>query len=219
VRRSARRSSGRWASVTVPVDGARPVAIRSTGARSRCALEGVTVVTGTRDRPHGRRRRKRRSRSTRKSRGEALPMRRTAGVLEARRRPAGRCVCAKVRVGRKCRASVVPLPRRAGPHRLSAARGPAHRQSALSRASRHPCCARFTQQLRSPADALGAWLDAEPGAARRQGYDLRPTRGGSHVLRGSRLADLRSSGGRLTAADRAGSRALAARARNRFGNA
>jgi len=40
-------SSGRWASVTVPVDGARHVAIRSTGAGSRCARDGMTVVTGT----------------------------------------------------------------------------------------------------------------------------------------------------------------------------
>ena len=55
------------------------------------------------------------------------------------------------RVGQKSRASsVVPLPRRAGPHGLSAARGPAHHQSALSRASRQPCRARLTQQLRSP---------------------------------------------------------------------
>jgi hypothetical protein len=40
-------SSGRWASLTVPADGARHVAIRSTGAGSRCARDGVTVVTGT----------------------------------------------------------------------------------------------------------------------------------------------------------------------------
>jgi len=44
---SAPRSSGRWASLRVPVDGARQVAIRSTGAGSRCARDGVTVATGT----------------------------------------------------------------------------------------------------------------------------------------------------------------------------
>ena len=32
---------------TAPVDGARDVAIRSSGAGSRCARDGVTVVTGT----------------------------------------------------------------------------------------------------------------------------------------------------------------------------
>ena len=42
--RSATLCSGRWASLTVPVDGARQVAIRSTGAGSRCARDGVTVV-------------------------------------------------------------------------------------------------------------------------------------------------------------------------------
>ena len=35
--RGAPLSSGRWASLTVPVHGARDVAIRSTGAGSRCA--------------------------------------------------------------------------------------------------------------------------------------------------------------------------------------
>ena len=44
---SAPLSSGRWASLTVPLDDARHVAIRSTEAGSRCARDGVTAVTGT----------------------------------------------------------------------------------------------------------------------------------------------------------------------------
>jgi hypothetical protein len=43
----ARFSSGRWASLTVLVDGARHVAIRSSDAGSQRARDGVTVVTGT----------------------------------------------------------------------------------------------------------------------------------------------------------------------------
>jgi hypothetical protein len=43
---SAPPSSGRWASLTVPVDDARQVAIRSSDAGSRCARTGVTAVTG-----------------------------------------------------------------------------------------------------------------------------------------------------------------------------
>jgi hypothetical protein len=44
---SAPLPSGRWASLTVSVDGARHVAIRSTGAGSPCPRDGVTAVTGT----------------------------------------------------------------------------------------------------------------------------------------------------------------------------
>jgi len=47
------------------------------------------------------------------------------------------------------RASAVSLPERAGSARLSAARGPAHHQRALSRAWPHRCGARLTQQLRA----------------------------------------------------------------------
>jgi hypothetical protein len=38
---------------------------------------------------------------------------------------------------------------------LSIARGPAHHQTALSRASEQPCRARLTQQLRSPRVSRG----------------------------------------------------------------
>jgi hypothetical protein len=45
---AAKRASllGSIGLMRVPVDGARHVAIRSTGAGSRCARDGVTVVTG-----------------------------------------------------------------------------------------------------------------------------------------------------------------------------